>query len=75
MINQCARVIRHLQDHGSITSWEAMQEYGIMRLASRISELKAQGYPIKTEWVTDKNRYGEKVRYVKYVLIKVKEAS
>lgn len=75
MINQCARIIRHLQDRGSITSWEAMQEYGIMRLASRISELKAQGYPIKTEWVTDKNRYGEKVRYVKYVLIKVKEAS
>ena len=57
MLNQCARVLRHLKDYGSITAMEAMQEYSIMRLASRISDLKAQGYSIKREIITDKNRY------------------
>lgn len=75
MINQCARVLRHLKDYGSITAMEAMQEYSIMRLASRISDLKAQGYPIKREIITDKNRYGEKTHYAKYILIQDKEGN
>ena len=32
-ITQCERILRHLNDFGSITSLEAMQDYGIMRLA------------------------------------------
>lgn len=46
-MNQCETILRHLRDYGSITSLEAMQEYGIMRLASRISDLKKIGgcYP------------------------------
>ena len=39
-MTQSERIRRHLSDFGTITSLEAMQEYGIMRLASRISELK-----------------------------------
>ena len=67
-MTQCERIQRHLKDYGSITSLEAMQEYGIMRLASRISDLKKLGIPIKKEMVNGKNRYGESTTYAKYTL-------
>lgn len=57
-MTQCERIIRHLEDFGTITSAIAMEEYGIYRLASRISDLKKQGVPIKTEMIKIKNRYG-----------------
>jgi hypothetical protein len=65
---QCDRIIRHLKDHGSITSVEAIGEYGILRLASRIADLKGQGYNIVSEMQTGKNRYGEITRYSVYRL-------
>lgn len=67
-MNQNERVIRHLQDSGSITPVEALAEYGIMRLASRISDLKRMGYDISAEMVGGHNRYGEPTRYARYRL-------
>lgn len=67
-MKQTERIIRHIHDYGSITSWEAMQEYGIMRLASRICDLRQMGYPIRSEMVKAKNRYGEAVSYAKYTM-------
>ena len=67
-LTQCDRIIRHLNDHGSITSLEAMSEYGIMRLASRINDLKGMGYPILSERMTGKNRYNETTSYSVYRL-------
>lgn len=65
-MTQSERIIRHLRDYGSISSMEAMQEYGIMRLASRISDLKKTGIPIHSEMVSGKNRYGESTSYARY---------
>lgn len=65
---QCARILRHMRDYGSITSLEAMKEYGIMRLASRITDLKRQGYVIESTTEAGKNRYGEATRYARYTL-------
>ena len=65
-MTQCERIIRHLNDYGSITSLEAMKEYGIMRLASRISDLRRRGYIIKVESIEGVNRYNEKTRYARY---------
>nr|DAP92821.1 MAG TPA: helix-turn-helix domain protein [Caudoviricetes sp.] len=65
-MTQCERILRHLRDYGSITSLEAVQEYGIMRLASRVSDLKKAGMPIKAETVTGKNRYGERTSFARY---------
>lgn len=45
-----------------------MQEYGIMRLASRISDLKQMGVPIEKEMVSGKNRYGELTSFARYSL-------
>lgn len=69
-MTQCQRIMRHLRDYGSITSLEAMQEYGIMRLGARIWDLKAQGVPIKSETVTGKNRYGERTCFARYSLLR-----
>ena len=66
---QCERIIRHLKDYGSITSREAMIEYGIMRLASRINDLKRMGYAISSQTQTGKNRYGETTWFSVYRLI------
>lgn len=63
---QNEKILRHLRDYGSISSMEAVQEYGIMRLASRISDLKKAGIPIRREIVTGKNRYGETTSYARY---------
>lgn len=68
-LTQCQRIVRHLEDYGSINPLEAMVEYGIMRLASRINDLKNQGYLISTNIVKGNNRYGEPTHYAVYRLI------
>ena len=65
-MTQCERILRHFKDYGSITSREAMNEYGIMRLASRISDLRKLGYDITVTTETSKNRYGEPTSYARY---------
>ena len=65
-MKQTDRIIRHLCDYGNITSLEAMQDYGIMRLASRIHDLRKAGFDIFGETVAAKNRYGEPTRFSKY---------
>ena len=65
-MTQQERIVRHLRDYGSITSLEAMEEYGVMRLASRISDLKKSGLPIQREMVSGRNRYGEATSYARY---------
>lgn len=61
---QCERVLRYMNDFGSITQLEASVDLGVMRLASRISEMRKKGVAIKDNQVCVKNRYGEK-RYIK----------
>ena len=65
-MTQSERILRHLEDYGSITQMDAMKDYGIMRLASRVNDLRREGHPIITEVVTGKNRYGEPTRWAQY---------
>lgn len=67
-MTQCERIIRHLEHFGSITSVEAMKEYGIMRLASRISDLRKSGVEIKATLIKGINRYGEQTKYAIYTM-------
>lgn len=67
-MTQCERILMYMDDFGSITSWEAMKELGIMRLASRICDLRKDGYPIKAETIEGRNKYGDKVHYSRYSL-------
>lgn len=68
-LTQCDRILRHLRDHGYITSLEAINEYGILRLPARIGELRERGIPIASMWTTGKNRYGEPINYAVYTLM------
>ena len=68
--NQCQRVLDYIAKHGGITSYQAQKHIGVARLASRITELRKQGYPIVTEWVSGTNKYGEKYRAKRYMLEK-----
>lgn len=67
-MNQEQRILNYMKDFGSITPLDAMREFGIMRLASRISDLKKQGYKISREYEKSVNRYGEHTKYARYKL-------
>jgi len=67
-MTQCERILRHMQEVGGITAAEAVQEYGVYRLAARIADIKKAGYPVKRETVKGKNRYGEPVHFSRYSL-------
>lgn len=62
------RILKHLQDNGSITSWEAIKEYGCTRLSHYIWSLRKQEYNITDKDVKDTNRYGDTVHYKRYYL-------
>jgi hypothetical protein len=72
-LTQNQMILMHLQDYGSITSIQAMQEYGFMRLASRINDLKREGYNIISETMKSKNRFGETIHHSVYRLKEEKE--
>ena len=65
-MTQCERIIDYMKQNGSITAKDAMNELGIMRLASRIADLKADGWEIETVTECSKNRFGEKTHYARY---------
>lgn len=58
-MTQTEKIRKHLDEHGSITALEAMNKYGIMRLASRMSDLKKEGYRFTTERIAVRNREDE----------------
>lgn len=70
-MKQTERILRHLEAFGSITAAEAAAEFGCMRLASRVNDLKKAGYPIRREMVTGRNRFGEAVVFAKYSIREV----
>ena len=63
---QCEKVKEYLKEFGSITQMQALNDLGIMRLASRISELRERGENISGEFVKVKNRYGELCEIKRY---------
>ena len=67
-ITQTQAVLMYIEEKGSITTLEAFAELGILRLASRINDLKRMGYKFicNTEKVT--TRYGGKTRITRYRL-------
>ena len=65
--SQEGMILAHLDEFGSITQWDAFG-YGIMRLASRISDLKKRGFDIVTKTETGRNRYGDVIHYARYSL-------
>ena len=57
-------VIEHLRKYKTITSWDAIMEYGVTRLSHHI-----YCYNIPTERITVKTRLGNTTSIAKYSLI------
>lgn len=67
-MTQCERIIDYLGSHTGITSKEAMEKLGVYRLASRINDLKKDGYEFERVQREELNRYGEKTKFTEYRL-------
>ena len=67
---QCVLMLQYLVDHKSITGIESLTKLGIICYTKVISELRANGVLIESEYVTHKSRFGRK-RFVRYNLLKV----
>lgn len=67
-VSQKDRIINYIRQFGSITSWEAYKDLGVMQLGARIDQLQKEGYVFRTEWESKKNRYGENVSFKRYYL-------
>ena len=67
-MTQCDRVLKYMNDFGSINPQQALADLAIMRLGARIWDLKKKGYPISKRTVSGKNRYGEAVSFAEYRL-------
>ena len=68
-MTQNERILKHLQENGTINPLTAWSEHGVYRLASRISDLKRMGYKIHKTMVKTKNKYGEAVSFAEYKLM------
>ena len=65
---QAQRVLDYIREFGSITQLEALQYIGVMRLASRVSELKKAGHKIIGKTVAVTNRWEETCHVKQYSL-------
>jgi len=64
-MTQCEMIRRHLEEVGPITAAEAINQYGVYRLAARIGEL-CKVMSIRTRTIKSKNRFGKTVSFTEY---------
>ena len=65
-MTQREAIIDYIDEFGSITPMQAFSDLGVTKLATRISEMRKDGWKFKIEMVSTKNRYGKSVSYAKY---------
>lgn len=70
-MTQKERVIKYMEDYGSISPLEAFRDLGITKLATVISNLRYQDNTVIYQCLSyGLNRYGEKVHFMRYWLDK-----
>ena len=65
---QCKRLLEYIEEHGSITTLQAIIKLGIINPSARVSELKAAGVDVITTIHHAKNRFNEHCRYAVYTI-------
>jgi hypothetical protein len=65
--SQSDAILWHLKKYGSITSYEAIKEYGATRLAAIICNHRKSGYNIDSIPLTKKTRFGRNTTIAKYL--------
>ena len=59
-------LLDYLDQHGSVTRFQAALELGIMELSSRIGELEKDGWIVPREWQRGEARNGRKYAVMRY---------
>jgi len=62
-MTQCDKIIEYMKTHEGITSADAFYKLGVGRLASRIHDLRADGYVIDSVKEHNSGYYGWHTRY------------
>jgi hypothetical protein len=70
MHTQRIRLTKYLNKYKGITTLQAVEQLGILRLSERIRELEKEGHRINRFRITVKNRFNEDCRVMKYCLAK-----
>ena len=65
--SQSDAILSHLKTYGSITSYEAIKEYGATRLSAIIFNHRKEGYDIDSMPLTKKTRFGRNTTIAKYI--------
>tara|TARA_R100000664_G_scaffold13743_1_gene21834 strand:+ start:262 stop:552 length:291 start_codon:yes stop_codon:yes gene_type:complete len=65
--SQSDAILWHLKTYGSITSYEAIREYGATRLSAIIFNHRKDGYHIDSIPLTKKTRFGRSTTIAKYL--------
>ena len=66
-MTQNERILKYMNEHGSISNVEAVTNLGIARLASRIHDLSRMGIAVNRHTEYGENEYG-KYHYTRYSL-------
>ena len=67
-MTQKEQVLWHLKHHKTLTTWDAIMEYGITRLGSVIHLLRDEGVRIVSKNVTVRTRLGRQTTIAEYSL-------
>lgn len=67
-MTQTQAVLEWLQTNASISSMEAIQNFGATRLSAIIFNLRKHGYNIETVWCEGRDRFGNQTRFARYYL-------
>ena len=65
-MTQHEMIAKYIEDYGSITPFQAFEDLGITKLATRVSEMIAEGAKIRKVPMKATNRYGEPVTFMRY---------
>ena len=67
--NHKKRVLDAITTHGSISPFYAINQLGNTRLSATIFNLKKEGHVISKEMVSGTNKFGDDIRYAKYIYV------
>lgn len=65
---QSDKILAYLKKYNGITNYDAINEFGVLRLSARIFDLRKRGYNIESVYREGVDRNGMTVRYVEYRL-------
>ena len=55
--SQTKQIIEHLEQHQSITAMDALNLFGCLRLAARVSDIRKEGYNVLSQRVVRNGKH------------------